>query len=228
MHEIAHMDVNDVKLRIEENYRNMKPEREMSVRELNEAVRDVFEKSATETKEANGNPKVDTVEKNIEPSHKDCFTTSEERKKFAVHSKGDWDAEPGNSTFHPEKQAAKEALEKYKQDGVKYKDGEPNFSKVSEATVEIDDMTSYRYNNFRQADEKCAEQWNQAMRDGRTDWTARKVEKWREENRYSWHERLDMKTMDLVQRDVHEECKHYGGVVECSRHEALNGGGFDE
>ena len=82
--------------------------------------------------------------------------------------------------------------------------------------------------NFKQADEVCANQWNESGRDGRNDWTARDVESWRKENKYSWHERLDMKTMDLVQRDVHEECKHYGGVAECRRHDALNGGGFDE
>ena len=89
-------------------------------------------------------------------------------------------------------------------------------------------MTSSRPDNFRKADEECAKQWNEQSKDGRTDWTARDIKEWRQDNKYSWHERLDMKTMDLVQRDVHEECKHYGGVAECKRHEALNGGGFDE
>ena len=95
-------------------------------------------------------------------------------------------------------------------------------------------MTSERYgpgNNFEQADQKCADKWNKEGKDGRTDWTARNVADWRSENRYSWHERLDRKTMDLVQRDIHEECKHYGGVSECKKHEALeksSGGGFDE
>ena len=165
---------------------------------------------------------------------KDCMTTSEERKEHADRSIGDWDGEPGNSKFHPEKQEAKEALEKYKQDGIDYKDGEPDFSKVSEATVQIDNMTSERRGpgkNFDQANHKCAEQWNSEAKDGKTNWTARDVENWRIENRYSWHERLDRKTMDLVQRDVHEECKHYGGVAECKRYEAagkVNGGGFDD
>lgn len=99
---------------------------------------------------------------------------------------------------------------------------------MSEATVQIDDMKADRPHNFAQADEACSKLWNEQARDGRTDWKARDVNVWRTDNRYSWHERLDMKTMDLVQRDVHDECKHYGGVAECRRHEALIGGGFDE
>ena len=125
-------------------------------------------------------------------------------------------------------------MDKYNQDGIDYHDGEPDFENVSEATVEIDHMTSERYglgNNFDQANQKCAEKWNQEAKDGRTDWKPRDVENWRIENRYTWHERLDRKTMDLVQRDIHEECKHFGGVAECKRYEAtagLNGGEFDE
>ena len=168
------------------------------------------------------------AKKNLDHSHKDCLTSSAERKELANRGKGEWDGESGNSRFHPEKIEAREALTKYKQEGIDYKDGEPDFSKVSEATVKIEDMTSIRPYNFRQANEVCAKQWNEEKKDGRTDWTARKVEDWRIENKYSWHERLDMKTMDLVQRDIHDECKHYGGIAECRRYEALTGGGFDD
>lgn len=162
------------------------------------------------------------------PDHKDCMSTSKERKEMANRSKGEWVGTPGDSIFIPKKGEAQEALKKFKQDGIVYKDGEPDFRKVSEATVKIKDMTSDRPYNFRQADEACAKQWNDNKRDNRTDWIPRDVNKWRKENRYSWHERLDMKTMDLVQRDVHEECKHYGGVSECKKRERLSGGGFDE
>ena len=82
-------------------------------------------------------------------------------------------------------------------------------------------------NNFRQADIKCADIWNSQKRDGRIDWTPQDIKEWRRENHYSWHERIDMKTMDLVHRDIHEECKHYGGVAECKRREGF-GGIFDD
>jgi hypothetical protein len=232
MNEIRFSDVKENKPQNVENFKNIKPEKEMTTKELNNAVKDELEKAAKEAKEAK-NYEADgvenvTAEKNIDPSHKECLTTSEERKEFASYSKGDWDGEPGDSKFHPEQQETRDALARYKQDGINYIDGEPDFSKVSEISVEIDDMTSSCPHNFRQADEICADQWNTTLKDGRNDWTGRDVEAWRKENRYSWHECLDRKTMNLVQRDIHEECKHYGGRAECRRQEALNGGGFDE
>lgn len=82
-------------------------------------------------------------------------------------------------------------------------------------------MSSNRPSNFKQADKACAEKWNTEKKDGRTDWTAKDVKKWRQENMCSWHERINMKTMDLVPRKIHEVCKHYGGVAECKHFEAL-------
>ena len=228
--ELSRADVKDIKTETAENYRDIRPEKELTTKELNDADNDEFKKASAEA----GENLDSNTEKNLDPTHKDCMTTSEERKEWADRSNGDWDGEPGNSKFHPEKKEAKDALDRYEQDGVDYRDGEPDFSKVSEATVEIDNMTSERYglgNNFDQANQKCAEKWNKEAKDGKTDWTPRDVENWRIENRYTWHERLDRKTMDLVQRDVHEECKHYGGVAECKRYEAagkVNGGGFDD
>jgi hypothetical protein len=231
MNEIGLSDVQENKLQKVENFKSIKPEKEMTTKELNSAIKDEFEKTAQEAKETiYEHDGVDDMatEKNIDPGHKECLTTSAERTELASCSKGDWDGEPGNSNFYPEKLGAREVLERCGQDAIPYNDGEPDFSKVSEISVEIEDMTSWRPYNFKQADEICASRWNLNLKDGRNDWTGRDVEAWRKENRYSWHERLDMKTMDMVQRDVHEECKHYGGVAECRRHEALNGGGFDE
>lgn len=157
-------------------------------------------------------------------------TIAEERIGFASHSDGEWSGEPGNSSFSPNSADAKEKLSEYGQDFIEYKDGNPDFESCSEATVEIGNMSSDRPSNFRQADMACAEKWNAEAKDNRTDWTDKEVKGWRQENMYSWHERIDMKTMDLVPRKIHEECKHYGGVAECKRFEAIAelGGGFDE
>lgn len=59
--------------------------------------------------------------------------------------------------------------------GIEYKNAEADFSKCAEATVSIENMTSNRSDNFQQADVKCAEQWNAAGKDGKTDWTANGV-----------------------------------------------------
>lgn len=164
----------------------------------------------------------------MEKSEPEYYTTKEERIKKAASSDGVWLGEPGNSKFIPNKSEAKEGLRKFGQDGIEYKDGEPDFSPVSVVTVEIGNMTSKREKNFKAADEKYAAIWNKEARDGRTDWTGHDVKDWRKQNRYSWHERLDRKTMDLVQRDVHNECQHYGGVYECKCAEKALEGGFDE
>lgn len=129
---------------------------------------------------------------------------------------GHWLGERGNSKWIPAEAKAKEALAKSGQDGINFKNGVADFSKVSEQTVEIDGMTIDRLkNNFPKADAKCAEAWNKEMRDGRNNWTADQVKQYRHENNLSWHERSDMKHCDLVSRDIHGEIRHSGGVYEC-------------
>ena len=129
---------------------------------------------------------------------------------------GHWLGERGNSKWIPAEAKAKEALAKSRQDGINFKNGVADFSKVSEQTVEIDGMNIDRLgNNFPKADAKCAEAWNKEMRDGRSNWTADQVKQYRHENNLSWHERSDMKHCDLVSRDIHGEIRHSGGVSEC-------------
>ena len=129
---------------------------------------------------------------------------------------GHWLGERGNSKWIPAEAKAKEALAKSGQDGIYFKNGVADFSKVSEQTVEIDGMTIDRLkNNFPKADAKCAEAWNKEMRDGRNNWTADQVKQYRHENNLSWHERSDMKHCDLVSKDIHGEIRHSGGVYEC-------------
>ncbi len=169
------------------------------------------------------------VDKRV-PVTENIGTTSNERIDFASHSNGKWSGEPGNSSFTPDLPEAKERLREYEQECIDYKEGNPDFSNCSEATVEIENMSSDRASNFRQADKACAEKWNTEAKDNQTDWTAKEVKEWRTENMCSWHERIDMQTMDLVPREIHDECKHYGGVAECKRFEAIAklGGEFDE
>ena len=151
------------------------------------------------------------------------YTTNAERTKMAAHSRGEWLGKVGNSEFRPSSELVRKALESFNQTGIKYKDGNPDFSKCSVETVRIKEMSSNREKNFAKADKKAAEKWNAEGKFDKTDWTRNDVRNWRHENRYSWHERIDKKTMDLVQRDIHDECKHFGGVSECKRMERAVG-----
>ena len=145
--------------------------------------------------------------------------------------RGTWTGERGESVFIPSDPEIKAILKKYGLDGIPYKDGVPDFSKVAIATVEIDNMTEQREGeggNFEQADKTLADKWNAEGKDGKTDWTASDVRAWRKENGYTWHERNDMKTMDLVPTKIHQYFSHFGGVGECKIRDGNSEEDFDE
>ncbi len=163
----------------------------------------------------------------------------------ADEAKGHWEGDRGESKYVPSEEVGKECKEKlaeYDLDGIEYKNLEPDFSKCSEATVQIEDMDEHRWDyyddngeeqlgNFSKADEKAAQLWNEQKRDNRTDWTAEDVYDMRNdpEHHYTWHERCDTKTMDLVPTEIHSYCTHLGGVSECKARDSVNvGGEFDE
>lgn len=149
-----------------------------------------------------------------------------------ISERGYWENIRGESKFIPNDEKIIAILKKFGLDGIEYKNGIPDFSKISKQTLEIDNMTENRYNNFRQCDEKCAEEWNKQKKDGRTDWTAEDVAKWRNANGYTWHERNDMKTCDLIPIEINDYFGHLGGVSECRKYNEKsnqnNGGDFDE
>lgn len=103
---------------------------------------------------------------------------------------------------------------------VTYRNGVPDFSPYALETVEIPAMTVNRQGaggNYEQADTALARQWNEAARDGRTNWTSTDVKNWRESYpiKLTWHEMSNMETMQLVPYEVNDTFKHYGGVAEC-------------
>lgn len=154
----------------------------------------------------------------------DCalYSTIEERiKNTGVEGQsGHWEGERGNSVFIPSAKEAVECLKLYELKGINYIDGIPDFFDVAEYTVVIDNMSEYRLGaggNFEQANAKVADEWNQEGRMGRYDWKARDVELWRTKANLTWHERNDMKTMDLVRNEIHSNCKHLGGCAECRK-----------
>lgn len=206
-----------------DNFKDIKPEEGMTFHEAQNFWDSFFEKELnTENKEGKEAAEGENY-----------FSSYDERLRQTPKEdsdRGEWDGERGESKFIPYDQEIKDILAEYGLDGIVYKDGIPDFSEVSESTVEIDNMTENRAENFKQCDEKAAEQWNKEGRDGRTDWTARDVAQWRKENGYSWHERNDMKTCDLVPTKINDYFGHLGGVSECKKRDAVDndGGDFDE
>ena len=190
-------------------------------------VQDISEKDAAKT--------LDSAISEIKNSESGFYTDYLDRFRATPREdspNGSWKGERGESKFVPnpeteQGQKAAEVLKANNLDGIEYRNGEPDFSGCAESTVSIDNMTSDRVSNFAQADVKCAELWSSENKDEKGDWSARDVSNYRHENRFSWHERCDTKTMDLVSMDVHTFFKHSGGVAECKARDNI-WGGFDE
>ena len=142
-----------------------------------------------------------------------------EKYGYLPRTGGEWSGEVGDSDWHPEPDVEpgdrngtnpehktwEKIMEEYGFESIPFKDGEPDFSEISKGEVEIDDFTDDRDSNFSQADEKLAEQRG---------CTPEEVAKWREENKYTWHECKDCKTMQKVPTEVHGNIPHSGGVSE--------------
>ena len=152
-------------------------------------------------------------------------------KDFIPREHGGWKGEPGNSSWYPDEEHVPnggrdsnpdgktwgEILNENGIDHIEFHEGEPDFSKISKGTVEINGFSDTRESNYAKADQKLADQWNQEGKAGRTDWTKEDVEAYRKGNNLTWHERSDMKTMDLVPTIVHANVPHAGGISEIKK-----------
>lgn len=132
---------------------------------------------------------------------------------------GKWLGERGNSKWIPEKNYIPqkvnpegktwgEILKEYAIDGINFKEGEPNFDRISKAIVEIKNFSDNRSDNFDKADIELAKQYGCSPME---------VKKWRKENKYTWHECIDMKTMQMVASIVHNNISHRGGISEIKK-----------
>lgn len=141
---------------------------------------------------------------------------------FLPANNGDWEKSKGDSAWIPNDDFApqkhnpdgntwEEIKEKYGFESIPFDKGEPDFTKVGETTVVIEDFSTDRNSNFTQADEKCAEQWTNESKDGKS-WSPDDVKAYRKEHELSWHERSDQKTMDLIPSIIHGNVAHTGGI----------------
>lgn len=171
----------------------------------------------------------DTLEKNVNmdnthSSISDCRSfwnkLEKDDKMERLHlpeKDGHWEGERGNSNWIPDAESVPkdrrgtnlegkswgEILAENDIEAIPFKDGEPDFSEIAKEEVEIGDFTDDRSSNFSQADEALAKKWGCEPED---------VAQWRKEHKYTWHEKSDCKTLQLVPREVHGNVPHSGGV----------------
>ncbi len=141
----------------------------------------------------------------------------EPRDGILPRNGGEWLGEEGNSEWvpdsdyipgdrhgtNPENKSWAEIKTDYGFDKIAFIDGEPDFSPLSKGTVDITDFTEDRECNFAQADELLAAQNGTGPEE---------IERWRHENKYTWHECANCKTMQLVPTEVHGNLSHSGGI----------------
>ena len=143
--------------------------------------------------------------------------------------------------YIPENPDVIDNMNSYGRNSVEYKDGYPDFSPFTthetpwgkvDCNVEIPHMTDQRKNpsleygekraqgtshepgnelgNFSQADNEVVK----ILQKEYPNLTADEFQKYRESNKLTWHECPDGKTMQLVPTDIHNACRHSGGVAD--------------
>lgn len=152
------------------------------------------------------------IEKGAELNVGDRLSLVESIKDKIAHTpregiNGTWVGERGNSLFKPFADILPKGVE-----GIRYKDGYPDFSKVALANVKIDNMTATRSTNFMQCNTKLAEMWNSIGYSGKSDWTARAISEFQRTMGLTWHECQDLTTCQLVPSKIHSIATHCGGV----------------
>ncbi len=149
--------------------------------------------------------------------------------------------EEGNFEFIPKSSTVVNHIKTYGRNSVEYKDGYPDFSPFTlhktpwgnvNCNIEIPHMTAQRRNpsleygakrprgtshqpgnelgNFAQADNEIVK----ILQNDYPELSADDFKKYREANKLTWHECPDGKTMQLVPTDIHNACRHNGGVAE--------------
>ena len=223
-------EVTEVKISEPTGFRDIKPQTDMSQSKAGDTIKGIFDKLRDGAERFLG--KVEAASNGAER----YYSEYKDRIKFTPidGDRGNWEGQRGESKYVPSENTekgrdVKQLLTEKGVDGIEYKNGEPDFSPMSENTVKIESMTEDRRKNFQQADIECAEQWNADKRGGRTDWTPVDVRDWRRENEYSWHERCDTETMDLVPTAINDYFRHVGGCSECRIRDSKDKwDGFDE
>lgn len=132
-------------------------------------------------------------------------------------SNGKWLGEKGNSIWrpnenytptnpktNPDKLTWKEISEKYNVKEIKFVNNEPDFSPISKGTVDIEDFSLDRDDNFAAADEELAK---------KRGCTRAEVTRWRKQHKYTWHEKSNCKTLEKVPTVVHGNVPHSGGIA---------------
>lgn len=163
---------------------------------------------------SNSDVNIKKIDSNIKVLKRRKIAPKEIAGDFSIN--GRWTGERGSSLWRPNPEKVpeklnhinrkwKEILDEFNIEGIYFNNYEADFSVVAKSTIEIDNFTENRAENFKKADEIEA---------NKTFKKPSEIKKWREINDYTWHERGDCKTMDLVPAIIHNNIPHSGGIAK--------------
>ncbi len=164
-------------------------------------------------------PEMKSEFKSISEYDKPISYFADNPRNYCPLENGEWSGERGDSKWNPDRNYVPqksnpegktwgEILDEHGIDGINFNDGEPDFSEISKGTVEVSPFSDNREKNFSRADIELAKQWG---------CTPEEVYQYRKENKLTWHECSDMKTMQLVPSVVHNNVPHSGGISEVKK-----------
>lgn len=99
---------------------------------------------------------------------------------------------------------------------VVYRNGKVDFSPYAVAETNCM-ITPSLVDNKQRGMHAFAEKFNAEGRNGKTDWTASDVKKYCQEHHLDFHECPDLKTVQLVPHEIHNNFKHNGGRAVASK-----------
>lgn len=167
--------------------------------------------------------------------------------KNIPRNNGEWTGTPGDSTWKPDPKAvpantkanpsaktnAQILEENNIKDGIKFKEGYPDFSNAAKEKVKVTNMTTDRAKNFAQADSQLAAK----VRAGKADpelvqmlerkgvdpqnATKGDIARLRKKDGLTWHEHQDKQTMQLIPKELHGSISHKGGISALKHEEKL-------
>ena len=108
--------------------------------------------------------------------------------------------------IHKRIQNRKRLRKPYGIDGITFKNFEPDFTPIAKESFKIKNFSEKRNKNFKQGDLQLAIKMGVSPEEAKA---------YRKEHRLTYHERSDMKTLDLVPIDAHGAIPHKGGIAKC-------------
>lgn len=167
--------------------------------------------------EQNGEFEIDGEDYSAPETTKDFVEARFPTMRTPQEDKGIWLGDRGNSRFVPNDPEAQAVMKEYGQESVAIQNSHPDFKPFTmhdtpwgnqDCEVKIGHMTSQRTGadgNYYQADEELARKIGGGV-------TRDDIRHYREENKLTWHEVEDGKTMQLIPTVINGSVAHTGGT----------------